>query len=218
MHNTIVGRLQQLKAIVSEAHKRGVIKENPFIRFKIPSMVNKQGFISEGTLNELEKLNLKRKEKVARDAFLFSCYTGLRFSDLSTLKQNEITNNWIKKIMKKTGKEVEVPLVGLFEDKPLKIIEEYGGNIEKLTRKMGQCGSLNQTLKKVFEMVGLRDTNFTFHTARHTCASLLLLKGIPMTTVQKILGHTKINTTAIYAEVTKEVITNDIKSINKKKK
>lgn len=218
MHNTIVGRLQQLKAIVSEAHKRGVIKENPFIRFKIPSMVNKQGFISEGTLNELEKLNLKRKEKVARDAFLFSCYTGLRFSDLSTLKQDEITNNWIKKIMKKTGKEVEVPLVGLFEDKPLKIIEEYGGNIEKLTRKMGQCGSLNQTLKKVFEMVGLCDTNFTFHTARHTCASLLLLKGIPMTTVQKILGHTKINTTAIYAEVTKEVITNDIKSINKKKK
>ena len=121
--------------------------------------------------------------------------------------------------MIKTGKPVEIPLVGLFEDKPLKIIEEYGGNIEKLSKKMGQCGSLNHTLKQVFEKVGIpKDNNFTYHTSRHTCASLLMTKGIPMTTVQKILGHTKISTTQIYAEVTKDVIINDIKKINKLRK
>lgn len=214
MQNTIIGRLQQLKTIISEGYKRDVIKENPFNKFKIPTMSHKQGFLTEDELNTMSKLKLNGKEKIARDAFLFSCYTGLRYSDVVSLKQNEINDNWIHKTMVKTQKPVDIPLVGLFDDKPLQIIEEYHGNIENLGRKMGQCGGLNQHLKKVFEKAGIgKENNFTYHTSRHTCASLLMQKGIPMTTVSKILGHCKISTTQIYAEVTKDVISNDIKKI-----
>ena len=217
-HNTICGRLQQFKTIMTEAYKRNIIKEKPFDNFKMPTMVNKTGFITTEYINKLENLKLRKKEEITRDAFLFSCWTGLRYSDLSSLTQDEIKDGWIIKTMKKTGKTVKIPLNGLFDDKPLKMIEKYNGNIRNLTKKMGQCGTLNQILKKIFKMVGLENEKFTFHTARHTCASLLLMKGVQLTTIQHILGHTKISTSQIYAEVTKETIENDIKKINRKKK
>lgn len=216
--NTRIGRLQKLKTILSEAVKRDVIKENPFSKYKIPSMKNKKGFLSEKNLKDMESLKLKGKEDIIRDAFLFSVYTGLRYSDMRSLKQEEIINGWIKKKMKKTGKTVEIPIERLFDGKAVGIIEKYKGDIGRLGKKMGQCGSSNQILKKIFSKIGVADMGYTYHTSRHTCASLLLKQGLQMSTIQKILGHTKISTTEIYAEVTHDVILNDIKKSIKSKR
>ena len=216
--NTRIGRLQKLKTILSEAVNRDVIKDNPFKKYKIPSMKNKIGFLSEKNLKDMESIKLKGKEDIIRDAFLFSCYTGLRYSDMKSMRQDEINNGWIRKKMKKTEKYVEIPIEELFDGKAICIIEKYGGDIGRLAKRMGQCGSSNQILKNVFNKIGIGDKGYTYHTSRHTCASLLLKKGLQMSTIQKILGHTKISTTEIYAEVTKDVIMNDIKIAGKKRK
>lgn len=214
--NTRIGRLQQLKTIMSEAVKREIIPINPFTRFKIPTMKNKVGFLTSNELLSLERLTLLKKEKIVRDAFLLGCYTGLRFSDIKDLKNDDINNGWIKKTMKKTSKTVEIPISVLFEGKAIQLIERYG-NIEKLGKKLGQNGAANQILKNVFEKAGINSDGKTFHISRHTCATLLMQQGLQITTIQKILGHTKISTSMIYAEVTKDTILNDIKK-NKKKK
>ena len=215
--NTRIGRLQQFKTILQEAVRHDIIEKSPFSKFKIPNMVNKKGFLTEKEIKQIENIkNLTKIENHVMNAFLFSYYTGLRFSDLKTLKQTDIKDGWLKKIMVKTGKPVEIPISELFDGKAMNIIEKYHGNIENLTKKIGQNGATNQILKRVFEKAGIDSNNKSFHIDRHSCATNLISKGLPITTIQKILGHTKISTSLIYAEVTKETIINDLKRQKKK--
>lgn len=217
--NTRIGRLQQFKTIMQEAVKHDVIEKSPFCKFRIPSMINKKGFLTEKEIEAIENLsNLTKIETHVMYAFLFCYYTGLRFSDFKTLKQSDIKDGWVRKKMVKTGKFVEIPIAELFDGKAMKIIVHYNGNIENLIKKIGQNGSMNQVLKRVFQKAGIDPTNKSFHIARHSCASNLISKGLPITTIQKILGHTKISTSLIYAEVTKETIINDLKRQKKNNK
>lgn len=213
-HNTRVGRLRQVKAILNEAHKRDIIAKNPFDLFKIPPMINKKGFVTTRQLNKIEKLVLQGKVAVVRDAFLFCCYTGLRFSDLITLKSENIAGGWITKKMVKTNYKVEIPASEVFDGKAIDIIDRYG-NIEKLTRKLGANATVNKHLKDVFRLAKI-EGNFTFHTSRHTFATLMLQMGVPITSVQRMLGHQKLSTTQIYGEVDKKTIASDIKKVLRK--
>ena len=213
-HNTRVGRLRSLRAILAEAVKRKIIDENPFNNYKIPAMTSRKGFLSESQLRRLENISLNGRAAIIRDAFLFACYTGLRFSDIVSLKGEHIINGWIHKAMIKTGFIIDVPLDILFGGKALAMVAKYG-NIERLTGNIGCNATANKTLKEVFKGVGITD-NYTFHTARHTFASLLLQQGLAITTVQRMLGHQKIATTEIYSEVTCKSIAADIKRNRKR--
>lgn len=213
-HNTRVGRLRQVKAILNEAHKRDIIAKNPFDLFKIPPMVNKKGFLTTKQLNKVECLVLSGPVAKVRDAFLFCCYTGLRFSDIMTLKSCEIAGGWITKKMIKTNFTVEIPAGEVFDGKALQIIERYG-SIEKLTAKLGTNATVNKHLKEVFRKAKI-EGDFTFHTSRHTFASLMLQMGVPVTSVQKMLGHQKLATTQLYGEVDKKTIAQDLKKVLRK--
>ena len=219
-HNTRVGRHHQLRALLAEAERREIILSNPYKKFSIPSMKNKKGFIDKPTLIKLRNLRTKIsvKQRKVLDGFLFCVATGIRFSDFISLKNENIRNGWLKKVMIKTGFPIEVPLE-LFDGLANEIIEQYNGDIEKLARNYGTNAYVNQVLKDIFAMVGIdKSMNFTFHTSRHTCASLLLQEGYNITTVQKMLGHRKISTTQIYGEVTKETIINDMARGKKNKR
>lgn len=198
-HNTRISRLRMLKALTGKALRMGLISENPFGRFRIPGTIPRKGYLNASQLEIIESMRLKGSKDIVRDAFLLGCYTGLRFSDISTLKQNEIRDGWIVKKMRKTGKTVEIPLEAISRGKALKIIEKYGGNIENLTKRIGTNQYVNRTFKKILDNAGL-PRSLTFHSSRHTCATLLGQAGIDLTIIQKILGHTKIQTTAIYRE------------------
>ena len=213
-HNTRVGRLRQVKAILNEAYKRDIIAKNPFDLFKIPPMVNKKGFLTTKQLNKVECLVLSGPVAKVRDAFLFCCYTGLRFSDIMTLKSCEIAGGWITKKMVKTNFTVEIPAGEVFDGKALQIIERYG-SIEKLTAKLGTNATINKHLKEVFRKAKI-EGDFTFHTSRHTFASLMLQMGVPVTSVQKMLGHQKLATTQLYGEVDKKTIAQDLKKVLRK--
>ena len=91
-HNTRISRLRLLRALLNEAQKRDIIAVNPFNKFKIQQMISKKGFLTIEQLRKIERLNLKGIEDRVRDAFLIGCYTGLRFSDIVTLRDDHINN------------------------------------------------------------------------------------------------------------------------------
>ena len=101
-HNTRISRLRLLRALLNEATKRDLIHGNPFDRFRIQQMVSKKGFLTAEQLRRLEKLPLKGPEDKVRDAFLIGCYTGLRFSDIITLRNDHIAGGWLTKKMAMT--------------------------------------------------------------------------------------------------------------------
>lgn len=204
-HNTRISRLRLLRAVLNEAKNRDIISVNPFERFKIQQMVSKKGYVTNEQLRQLESMRLKGYEDLVRDAFLVGCYTGLRFSDVTALRQSHIKDGWLVIAMKKTKFTVEIPVAKLFDGKMLKIVEKYGGDIGRLTKKLGSNATVNKTLRGLLDAVGA-DAKITFHSSRHTFATLLGQQGVDITVVSKLLGHTKLQTTEIYREVNREGI------------
>ncbi len=215
-HNTRISRLRLLRALLNEAKNRDIISVNPFDRFKIQQMVSKKGYITKEQVTKIERLNLKGIDDRIRDAFLIGCYTGLRFSDIITLRFGHITNGWLTKKMVKTGFIVEIPIADLFNGKMMVLVEKYHGNIDNLTKRLGSNATVNRVLRGILDKVGA-DSKITFHSSRHTFATLLSQQGIQLTTIQKLLGHQKLQTTQIYSEVDRKSISNDIKKQLKKK-
>ena len=199
-HNTRVSRLRLLRAVVNEAKKRDIISGNPFDRFRIQQMVSKKGYITREQLHQLEGMKLKGFEETVRDAFLVGCYTGLRYSDITALRQTHIKDGWLVIRMLKTKYTVEIPVATLFDGKMLRLVEKYGGDIGRLTKQLGNNAAVNRTLHDLLAVVGA-DPKITFHSSRHTFATLLGQQGVDISVVSKLLGHRKLQTTEIYREV-----------------
>ena len=153
------------------------------------------------------------------DAFLFCCYTGLRYSDFCALSTMNVVpinrTRWLCLKMQKTNIEIKLPLSLLFDGKALEVIDRYP-SVEELAAIPSNCET-NKLLAEVGRLAGVKK-HFTYHTARHTCATLLVHQGVPITTVQKVLGHTSVKTTQIYSEVLSDTIVRDLKSIRKRKR
>lgn len=134
----------------------------------------------------------------------------MRFSDFVRLGKEHIVeidgNRWIELRTHKTGERVVIPIYLLFGGKAGDIIDEHG--VKKLTR-IGCNAETNKILHLLTTEAGISKL-VTMHSARHTFATLLLHDGVPVTTVQKLLGHTSVKTTQIYAEVTTETIKKDL--------
>lgn len=213
-HNTIVGRLRQWRAVMGEAQRRKITENTGFEEYPIGRMESKHGYLTEAHLKRLEAMSLDDKQSHVRDAFLFCCWTGLRFSDFVTLKKEHLKDNWIVKKMEKTGYVVEVPLDRIFEAKAQAMINRYG-DIETLSQGLQRNSQVNKTLHNIFDKLDL-DFKPTFHTSRHTFATLLLQQGIPMTAIQQMLGHRKIETTQIYGERDRKTLEGQLKRVNRK--
>lgn len=211
-HNTRTSRLRLLRAILNEAKKRDIIISNPFDRFRIPGMVSKKGYLTKEQVEMLEQMELKGYEDLVRDGFLVGCYTGLRFSDVVSLRQENINDGWLVKAMLKTKFTVEIPIRDLFDGKMLKLIDKYGGDIGRLTKKLGSNAVVNKTLHGLLEAVGA-EAKITFHSSRHTFATLLGQQGVDITVVSKLLGHQKLQTTEIYREVDRRSIEIEVSKV-----
>lgn len=204
-HNTRISRLRLLRAVLNEAKNRDIISTNPFDRYRIQQMVSKKGYLTRDQVCELERMKLKGYEDLVRDAFLVGCYTGLRFSDITALRQNHIKDGWLTIAMQKTKFTVEIPVATLFEGKMMRLVEKYGGNVGRLTKRLGANASVNRTLRTLLDTIGT-DQKITFHSSRHTFATLLGQMGVDLATVSKLLGHQKLQTTQIYREVDRRSI------------
>ena len=220
--NTVGKHMRQLRTIVNEAINHGVVKADdyPFRKFKIRSEKGHFEWLTPQELKRLENLNLTNTgQRHVLDAFLFCCYTGLRYSDFVRMKPDWMESvggrPWLHFFTKKTKTEVRLPLQLLFDGKALGIIERYG-DISKLAKIYGNHDT-NVALSHIMAAAKI-NKRATFHAARHTCATLLVYQGVPITSVQKILGHASLRTTQIYSEIMPRTVVKDLKSALKKRR
>ncbi|RHE86024.1 site-specific integrase [Bacteroides stercoris] len=219
--NTVAKHMRQLRTLVNEAINQGYIPSDayPFRKYKIKQEKGRKEFLTPDELKRLENLDVDKKLRHVLDAFLFCCYTGLRFSDFCQLSPaNFIKVNgkrWLHFTSIKTGVELRLPLHLLFEGKALAVLERY--DIVTDFAKIGPNSEANKYLAQLATLARIRK-HITYHTARHTCATLLVHQGVPITTVQKLLGHTSVRTTEVYSEVLSNTIIRDLKAVKRKKK
>lgn len=217
--NTIVLYMSRLHTVINKAIAAGIITADPFAGYEPPRPERKWRYLTREELQRLMTTPLSvPRLYLVRDLFLFSCYTGISYGDMcrlttANLETAEDGTVWIKATREKTNVEFEIPLLDL----PRHIINKYR-DIMPDGRLLPMYGNseLNKGLKLLAAACGI-DRKLTFHMARHTYATEITLShGVPMETVSRMLGHSRVDTTQIYAQVTDNKIDTDTQSLDKR--
>ena len=206
-----------LKAVVTRAHTNGQLHRNPFAQYHISPNVKERQFLTEEELQRVMSVPLEsRPMERVRDIFVFCCLTGISYTDTKNLTVDNLENInggwWIVSKRQKTKVPFRVKLL----DSAYRIIEKY-----EPTRRGGRLFRLygntyaNRMLKEIATMCMI-DKPVSWHVSRHSFATLALAKGMPIESVSKILGHTNITTTQIYAKITTEKLERDIAAFGEK--
>lgn len=215
--NTIAKHFRHIRTILNEAIRQGLITKelSPFTEYKIKTTESHHTYLLPEELEKLEHITLSRKRHAlchSLDAFLFCCYTGLRYSDFIRMEQKNFIQSdnglWMVFKSQKTGAVTQLPLSHLFQGKAVRILCRYTDINDFFHIKPN--ASVNKDLIRIGKLAGLAK-HFSFHTARHTNATLLLYKGVQLATVQKLLGHRNIKTTQVYGEVLPQTIVKELK-------
>lgn len=218
--NTIAKHMKHLKRHVNIAINKEYIEiqKYAFRKYKIKTIENKYTHLVPEELERLENLILSDryvKLQKSLDAFLFCCYAGMRYSDFINLSSENIVDinqeTWLIYKSVKTGTEVRLPLYLLFSGKGITILNKYKDNLEDFFH-LRDNSNINKDLIIITRLAGL-SKRISFHTARHTNATLLIYNGINITTVQKLLGHKSVKTTQIYTNVMDMTIIHDLEKM-----
>nr|WP_280645333.1 MULTISPECIES: site-specific integrase [unclassified Dysgonomonas] len=223
---TAYKRHSLLHGYIREAINRGYCTYDPYITFRPKKgKSNDPVYLEEYELNAI--LNCKLEEKVdsdrlikVRDTFVFQCFTGLAYIDIKNLRQEDIqlgfdNKVWIMTKREKTNINVNVPLLEI----PRKILAKYKDELDsnKILPIMSNQ-KMNEYLKEIANLCGI-DKSLSFHLARHTFATTVTLsKGVPIESVSKMLGHTNVQTTQIYARIINEKISYDMANLARRLK
>ncbi len=206
-----------LKMIVSRAHCDGHLHRNPFAQYHLSPNVRERQFLTEDELRAMMNIPLSNPSlSRVRDAFVFCSLTGISFTDTVNLTTDNLENTgggwWIVSKRQKTGVPFRVKLL----DSAYRIVERYEP-VRKGNRLFALCCNsyANKRLKRIAEMCGI-EKPVSWHLARHSFATLALHNGMPIESVSKILGHTKITTTQIYAKITPEKLDRDMSAFGEK--
>lgn len=201
-------RLQRnLNFALNKAVKAKIISSNPMRGLdaddKVKPVSGTRNFLSKEEIRTLINTPYTHGRHDIKESFLFACYTGLRFSDLKAVAMKDFHRDengiYLRIIMQKTKEplkiyipKVSMSLIPTRESDSIPIF-----NLPKNDHA-------NRNLQKWLKDAGITDRNITFHSARHTAATLLLSNEIPIAVVSKQLGHLKISTTEIYAKIIDE--------------
>lgn len=218
--NTSSTYIRKIKASISVAIRKDLLQSNPFTGFKMQSF--KQANKIYLTAEEIELLkhhdlagNLSLQR--VKDIFLFSCYTGLRHSDVVQLQNTMIKQDadglyWISLIQQKTGDVVDIPMLDYATKIYLKYEDYRNTNHGKVFPVLSNQ-KVNAALKVISNLTGI-NKNISFHSGRHSFATLSLELGVDIKTVSGLLGHTSIKSTEIYAKLTRKKKADAIKLLN----
>ncbi len=218
-NNTVMKHIQRFRKIITLGYHIEWIEKDPFVRWKPTYEKRERSFLTDNELSNIETyiLPIERLERV-RDLFLFSCYTGIAYVDIVKLSKNNIVigidgYSWIFTNRQKTKAPVKIPIL----PKAQALLNKYKNH--SMTRISNTLfpvitnEKVNLYLKEIAILCGLQK-NLTFHMARHTFATTVTLSnGVPIETVSKILGHSKIASTQIYARVVERKISTDIAAL-----
>lgn len=215
-NNGVMKHLERVRKMVKLAVRLEWISRDPFENFQLRFTKVEMGFLTKEELYSIQHKSfcISRLEWV-KDLFIFSCYTGLAYTDVMQLAPSNIVigidgKYWIKTLRQKTDVQVNVPLLSTAHE----IVEKYKIDPKALAKGLLfpaiSNQKLNSYLKEIADICGITK-NLTFHLARHTFATTVTLSnGVPIETVSKMLGHTKITTTQIYAKVVEKKVGEDM--------
>ena len=216
-NGTIWQRCMWLKGVVMRAHYNGKIPRNPFAQFHISPNCKEREYLTEEELKQVmahhfEDANLA----FVRDIFVFVSFTALSFIDVKELTTDNIVDvngeKWIVSHRHKTNVPYQVKLM----DVPLQIIDRYKHLQEdKLVFGKMNYWSMCKKLKKVMTTCGI-EKQISYHCGRHFFATTALSNGMPIERVSRVLGHTNIVTTQIYARITSQKLNDDLTMLGDK--
>ena len=215
--NTVWLYLCPLRTMVSIAISNEWLSRDPFRDYEVKKEQTIRHFLTKEEIRLLIDGKLKNaKQELYRDLFLFCIFTGLSFSDMRNLSEENIRTYfdehlWISINRQKTGVQSNIRLL----DIPKKIIEKYRG-----LREDGKIFTVPHYMtclhgiRAVAKRCGITK-HLTWHMSRHTMATeICLTNGVPIETVSSILGHKNITTTQIYAKITKEKLNQDMENLS----
>lgn len=221
--NTIAKHMKHLKRYINAAINMDLmdLQKYAFRKYKIKTIESKHTFLTPEELHLLENYQqsiYQLRGLQLLDAFLFCCYAGLRYSDFVNLTADNIVDikneKWLIYHTVKTGNEVRLPLYLLFNGKAVEIIEKYKDRLNSFFQ-LPSNSNVNKELITIANKIGLKK-HISFHTARHTNATLLIYNGVNITTVQKLLGHRSVKTTQVYTNIMDMTIIHDLEKIQSK--
>ena len=200
--SSVSSYFNKFRASLRQAVKDKIILYNPSIDVKIPKVKEKEReYLTIEEVRQLEKVECRYE--VLKRAFLFSCLTGLRWSDINKLKWKEVhfdkEGSRIHYYQKKTENLEYLDI----SEQALSYLGEKGENEDKPFEGLKSSSYFNVSLIQWMLKAGITK-HITFHCARHTHATLLLTNGVDIYTVSKLLGHKEIKTTQVYARIIDE--------------
>lgn len=215
-NNGVMKHMERFRKVVKLAKRLEWINKDPFENYQIKFKKFNRDYLEPDELQKIEKAKFKLERlEFTKDIFIFSCYTGLAYIDVIQLTPEEIHlgtdgNHWIISSRQKTGSPLRIPILpkaGVIMDRYKNHPRsEYNGTIFPVISNQ----KLNSYLKEVADLCNITK-NLTFHLARHTFATTVTLSnGVPIETVSKMLGHTSIKTTQIYARIVDAKISEDM--------
>ncbi len=213
---TIAGHLINLKKIVRRAVSQGTIKRDPFITFNPEQPPKKCRHLKAEEIDRLMKVHIENdRVRHTRDMFIFSTFTGLAHVDLTKLSDKHLIREdddslWIRINRSKTGAESNIKLL----DIPIRIIEKYR-NERKDDRifNVAIIAAMCSHFRKLEKLCDIE--HITFHMARHNFGThITLSEGVPIETVSRMMGHSSISTTQLYAKITDKKLSEDSKRLS----
>lgn len=220
--NTAWNYHKHLRRVMNLAISLELIKKNPYSKYKVHLEETNREFLTQLELSSIEakEINIPRLAAI-RDIFVFACYTGLSYSDISKLSIDHLRigidkNEWIIIDRSKTNNRCRIPLL----PRAKLILKRYNDTpqyrIKGLLLPVLTNQKMNSYLKELADICGIRK-ELTMHMARHTFATTVTLSnGVPIETVSKILGHTNLKTTQIYAKILDQKISDDMSLLQSK--
>ncbi len=225
--NTTTVNMKTLGKLVGDIYRNYDLDEhtNPFRKIKFHQEQTERTYLEIEDIKKIQDFKVKLQSPLydAREVFLFECFTGLRISDILTLRWKNVTDNSITICMRKTEKSLTIPLHDyvkfilkkrrrLLEEDGVKITgEKYVFNILKidvdeasardaLNTISSATAIINKRLKYMALKLGIKK-NLSTHVARHSFATMLVTGDVSLFVIKELLGHSDVKVTQIYAKV-----------------
>lgn len=204
--------------VVKIAFNDGIMPRNPFASYRYNEPAPERAFLNEEEILTLQHAAFRtKKQRMIRDLFLFSCFTGICYADLKTLAWKQFEQDthgdwWVTGNRCKTDTQYVVKLLPA----ALSILERYRDGTDYVFSFMPHLNTVDRSLKRIAVLCGI-EKKLTFHVARHTYATTIcLMNGVSLETLSKMLGHKRITTTQTYAKVTQPMVDREVEMLKEK--
>lgn len=217
-NNGIMKHLERFKKLTNLSIKLGWLEKDPFRDYKMKFEKFDRAYLNQRELKFIEETRFTRDTlETTKNIFLFACYTGLSYIDVKNLTIDNLIQgvngkDWIYCRREKSQTPMKIPLL----EKAREILQKYQDPVSEFLLPVYSNQKTNNYLKEIASQCKI-PKKLSFHVARHTFATTITLSnGVPIETVSKLLGHSKLSTTQIYARVIDQKIGEDMDLLQSK--